>query len=296
MLPHSTNSNHAFPSSEEGDLTPQLTDSQYLLNNSFKEVERRKTMHTIYHYILGKKFMAPMEEGLNQGITDIAESYPKSIIVGIQLDGYKIRDDIPNNLSIAKCNVDNPLPFPISTFDFVFIRCACCGVLKTTWPNFLLELKRVLKPGGYLEWFEPEHKFRGGPCSARFSEDVIRHMDDVGYNSNLAQETRYLLTAAGFGTVQHHGITIPVGPLWDEVVARAFSNKYHIAMQNMKDTMSTAWRISPEEYDQKMNAVVHEWNHVYKTHLNHTISIVRKPFDGINIDDPSIKLHSIEND
>lgn len=84
---------------------------------------------------------------------DIAESYPKSTIVGIQLDGYKIRDDIPNNLSITKCNVDNPLPFPISTFDYVFIRCACYGVLKTTWLNFLLELKRVLKPGGYLEWF-----------------------------------------------------------------------------------------------------------------------------------------------
>lgn len=112
-------------------------------------------------------------------------------------------------------------------------------------------------------------------------------MDDIGYNCNLVQENRYLLTAARFGTVQHLRFTIPIGSLWDEVVARAFANEYQIAMQTMKNTLSTAWRISPEEYVQKVNALVHEWNNVHKASINNCIAIVRKPFDGINIDDPS---------
>lgn len=112
-------------------------------------------------------------------------------------------------------------------------------------------------------------------------------MNDIGYNCNLAQDNRYLLTAARFGTVQHLGITIPIGSLWDDVVARAFANEYHIAMQTMKNTLSTGWRISSEEYDQKVNALVHEWNYVHKASINNCIAIARKPFDGINIDDPS---------
>lgn len=82
----------------------------------------------------------------------MAATYPKSKFYGVDLYDSKITDDIPENCSFPECKLDKRLPFDDAVFDYVFVGCAVLVIKNEDLPKLLVELKRVLKPGGYLEW------------------------------------------------------------------------------------------------------------------------------------------------
>ncbi|RUS20414.1 S-adenosyl-L-methionine-dependent methyltransferase [Endogone sp. FLAS-F59071] len=278
----------------------RINSPNYIPITSWKEIERRKTRHAIFQYALGEKFKAPVGRMLKEGaqvldiqctagawILDMAAAYPKSKFYGVDFYDSKITDDIPENCSFPKCKLDKRLPFDDAVFDYVFVRCCVLAIKKEDLPKLLLELKRVLKPGGYLEWLERDLKIRGGPETRKFSQNMMSTLIQAGFDSRLGNHNHTLLSNAGeFSQTQQNLISIPLGWLWDDVVGRAFANDYRIGLQGSKVPLSEAWGISGEEYDNRLKAMVNEWNHVEKAYVNYRVVVARRSFDHIDIDDP----------
>lgn len=69
-------------------------------------------------------------------------------------------DVFPNNIRPANvqfqiCNLLEGLPFPDNTFDIVNFSFFIVAFKSEEWLNILKEIKRVLKPGGYILSREP---------------------------------------------------------------------------------------------------------------------------------------------
>jgi SAM-dependent methyltransferase len=90
-----------------------------------------------------------------------------------------LRGNLCPPLNAAKCNVDPPLPFDDGTFDFAW-AISVFTHLSGNSANWLLELHRVLRPGGLLmasymgEW--NSERIAGEPWNEdRVGMNVLRH-------------------------------------------------------------------------------------------------------------------------
>lgn len=116
---------------------------------------------------------------------------------------------------------------------------------------------------------------------------VMSTLIQTGFDPHLGNHNHFLVSnAGGFSQTQQKLISIPLGWLWDDVVGRAFANDYQIGLQGLKIPLSEAWGISGEEYDNRLKAMVHEWNHVEKAYANYRVVVARRSFTHIDIDDP----------
>ncbi len=127
--------------------------------------------HCLFRFQWQSNFSSPMEQRLLLGgarildvgcgkgawILDVAREYhPSNTYVGI--DVLPIFPDeslrLPNT-GFIQCDFLYGIPFPDSTFDFVYERFVVYSDLTDSqWKFLFSEMKRVLKPGGYLEIME----------------------------------------------------------------------------------------------------------------------------------------------
>jgi ubiquinone/menaquinone biosynthesis C-methylase UbiE len=61
----------------------------------------------------------------------------------------------PANVNFKIGNIAEGLDFPDNSFDLVHIRFFVCALRVHEWPTVLKEIKRVLKPGGFVYSVEP---------------------------------------------------------------------------------------------------------------------------------------------
>ena len=87
--------------------------------------------------------------------------WQESITPRILYIGIDILPVFPNeeyrlpNTGFIQCDLLDGIPFPDSTFDFVYERFVIYSDLNDSqWKYLFSEMKRVLKPGGYLEIME----------------------------------------------------------------------------------------------------------------------------------------------
>ncbi len=102
----------------------------------------------------------------------MAEDYPDSTFIGVDISPlFPDSNEAPPNLGFLQCNVNDGLPFPDSTFDFVYQRCMISFVTIYEVERFVKELIRVLKPGGYIEIVETDLNYENaGTLSKNFIE------------------------------------------------------------------------------------------------------------------------------
>jgi ubiquinone/menaquinone biosynthesis C-methylase UbiE len=77
-----------------------------------------------------------------------------------------------NNFRFTVHNVlKGPIPFESNTFDYVEQSITSLAYKSEDWPKVLQELKRVTKPGGYIQLIEPELCLRQlGPFGEQWQE------------------------------------------------------------------------------------------------------------------------------
>ena len=94
---------------------------------------------------------------------DLAQKYQHLQVQGIDVDGGMIdyattqaRAGGVDNATFRVMNAIEPLDFPDNTFDLVNARFLAGFVPRNGWSQVIMELRRILRPGGIIRWTEQE--------------------------------------------------------------------------------------------------------------------------------------------
>ena len=135
------------------------------------EFARLNLEHCFLRFQWQSNFSSPMEQRLLSGgltildvgcgsgawVLDMAREYhPSNTFIGIdRSSNFPDEDTRLPNTGFIGCNLLDGIPFPDSTFDFVCERFVVqFDLTEAQWKYLFSEMKRVLKPGGYLEIME----------------------------------------------------------------------------------------------------------------------------------------------
>lgn len=78
----------------------------------------------------------------------MAKEYPQATFVGIDMSPiFPDVKDTPPNVIFLQLNLNDGIPFPNETFDFVFQRFLCNCVVLEKWKFYVKEMIRVTIPG-----------------------------------------------------------------------------------------------------------------------------------------------------
>ncbi|KAG0096447.1 hypothetical protein BGZ93_004537 [Podila epicladia] len=216
--------------------------------------DSQKGQHALWKYIGGGNFHAPLRYdidrildsgcGLGEWTMEMAKEFPNATVYGIDINPElfpNVREPVPSNCLFTQSNLLNRLSFPDKYFDFVFQRFLYLGLTVDDWPIALKELRRVMKPGAWIELFEPCMRVhRAGPRTREVMHWISRLLqEERGLDFDFAGEKMKQLCSQelGFINVRLERLSIPVGS-WGGRVGQAMAENMVLIFQNLQSTLS----------------------------------------------------------
>lgn len=99
--------------------------------------------------------VADVGTGTGAWLLGLAESRPLYQCVGLDISDKQFPDTKSDRLSFEICNILGEVPTHlVSAFDVVHVQCLICGLANDEWKIASVNLARLLKPGGWLQWSE----------------------------------------------------------------------------------------------------------------------------------------------
>ncbi|KZP09273.1 S-adenosyl-L-methionine-dependent methyltransferase [Athelia psychrophila] len=145
---------------------------RYMLPADADEVKRSELNHRMIQFLLaGANYVGPVKNiisvnsaksdildmgtGGGNWAMDIADEFEGRVeVIGVDLAPVQPRD-VPANCTFELCDLDQyDIPYPDGCFDVVHARCMHHGIKN--YPRFLLEVSRMLCPGGIFIIIEPD--------------------------------------------------------------------------------------------------------------------------------------------
>ena len=174
----------------------------------------------------------------------MAKEFPNATVYGIDINPElfpSAQQPVPSNCLFTQSNLLTRLSFPDQYFDFVFQRFLYLGLTVDDWPVALKELKRVIKPGGWIELFEPCMRVHRAGTRTR---EVMRWcsrllQEDRGLDFDFAGEKMKRLCESddiGFQNVRVERLSIPVGS-WGGRVGQAMAENMVLIFQNLQSAL-----------------------------------------------------------
>lgn len=128
------------------------------------EIARLELMHSVLSKVFDDRLIFPPvhapERILDCGCgacdwaVDVAEHFPDSEVLGIDISPHMIPEDLPNNLEIQIDDLNGRFTFPTDHFDVVHSRLMASGIHANRWRSYVQDIFRVLKPGGWCQMVE----------------------------------------------------------------------------------------------------------------------------------------------
>ncbi|KAK4043338.1 hypothetical protein C8A01DRAFT_43655 [Parachaetomium inaequale] len=128
------------------------------------EIDRLQYMHEIFNMMFDNRLIFPpiprprriLECGSGSGAwaMEVAEQHPECEVIGIDVYPYPVPEDIPPNLDFQVDDLNSPSTFPSNYFDLVHSRMMAGGIHANRWMNYLNDILRVLRPGGWCQMVE----------------------------------------------------------------------------------------------------------------------------------------------
>ncbi|CAI2175982.1 2280_t:CDS:10 [Funneliformis geosporum] len=223
-----------------------------------------RSPHGILKYLWQSNFSAPVEDillstgvildagcGFGAWLEDMSVEYHKPDFVGVGLLPQHFPTQISKNVKFIQADILNGLPLEDNLFDFVRLSYFAATFAHHEWEVAIKELIRVTKPGGWLEFVEPDlDPTSTGPIGTRIMEawDRLNITDILELKLNASKQ----LT-----DIQHDSRSLTIGTLGGEAgISHGKNIREYLEVNSQRFYMHLG--ISPEEYSKLIDDLFEE--------------------------------------
>ncbi|KAL1920789.1 uncharacterized protein VTP21DRAFT_11424 [Calcarisporiella thermophila] len=266
---------------------------RYILPQDEEEAGRLQARHYVYKNLLSGNFSAPVQKELEEGIRvldagcgpgswtmEMAAKYRKSTFIGVDICSQllPLPNLHPTNCIFRQVNLGKPLPFPNEHFDYIYMRAMGLAFTSSQWRWVLKELRRVLKPGGSIEWIEYDLEFRQrGPAFTSLNNEMWACLKKNGIDPVLGRKMVEHLSSAGFKSeaARSSYVSVPLGR-WGGWCGEMARTDFISAMRALRPAMLQSMNnTTNEEIEAKVLECLDEFEE-YKTYMNIYLCVARK--------------------
>ncbi|CAG8545617.1 8073_t:CDS:2 [Ambispora leptoticha] len=243
-----------------------LLNSMYFVANDDEEAYRLNRYHDAIKEIWRGAFNSPVEEKLRQGahvidigcgtgiwILDMAQQYPNSKFVGVDISPIQPTEGLPSNVKFIQYNVLDGLPYEDSSFDFVHEQFMVLAFTETQWKEkFIPEMIRLTRPDGWIEILEADPGTSDGAITKRLIKAQIpRILENINAFSEIRNQHKIINIGKKYGKSSEESLKF-----------------YARGLSSIKGFIATSMNIMPEHYDALVETVYIEAEK-YSTYFNH---------------------------
>lgn len=153
--------------------------SDYLLPNTYQEINRLDFQHYMLKSIVRANYLAPIASplsildvgcGTGRWCIEMARQFPEAAVTGLDISPPVITSEVPANCVLGYGNVLLGLDqIGSRSIAFTHSRLLIAAIKREDWPRVIAEYARVTRPGGWIEVVEGSFP-QGTPAMNRISQ------------------------------------------------------------------------------------------------------------------------------
>lgn len=271
----------------------KFADTIYFLPSDNKELERCRARHRVYATLFAGRVLAPLEIklksnqpcefleigcGLGDWCVNVASDYPNVNVLGIDHYNTFQGTEYPKNCRFDIIDASKwPMPLEGNKFDLIHIEVFGLVLPTSQYEEFLAEIYRLLKPGGYIQWIEPDLEvWNAGPEGKKIDKAVQKILRLRSLDPHLPRRIDRLVKAGGFINIKHTFVSFPFGNWGEGTLIEATNKLITDSYDSVAPVICNTYGLSTEQYNAKKETAIEEMK-VYKAHLNMHLIVAGKP-------------------
>ncbi|KAI9494831.1 S-adenosyl-L-methionine-dependent methyltransferase [Zychaea mexicana] len=216
-------------------------------------------------------------------ILEMATEFPHAQFHGIDLSTMYPADIKPPNTHFCQGDVLNGLPYTDAYFDYIHMSLVYNCFSYEDRKQLLLEIRRVLKPGGYVEFRDLDPYLRNtGPKTREalkpFHQAMMDNLDvDITWTTHMCENLQH---TAGMTDIHHQVVSINF--ISSSKLSETFNATVFAEWESYRYFCVKYYNLTNEEYNAMIQSVMEECKK-QRSFLNYVMCWGRKPI----IDVPS---------
>ncbi|RHZ78345.1 hypothetical protein Glove_166g23 [Diversispora epigaea] len=255
----------------EGRRFHNVLDAKYFFPNDTGESDRLQEEHYLFQHVWKGNFSSPVQSTLNQPgatvldvgcgpgtwVIDMASTFSSAIFIGLDISPMFPSDQKkPHNASFLQSNLLDGLPFPDNIFDFTHQSLIATALEESQWKDeAILELIRVTKPGGWIEFMEIESCKSDeiqSPNYYKIMNSFINFFVEQNINLKICPVIESVLkNNKQIKNVKHEMCAIPLGQ-WGGRLGEMAAGNFMSIYLTFKPSLSQFMGITHEEFDKML--------------------------------------------
>jgi len=239
-------------------------------------MDRLELQHAAFRILFHGNFNAPIDDALDEGIkvldagcgpghwtVEMAGTFPNSTFYGTDISEVFI-DPAPQNCNFTVANTLEGLPFEDDYFDFVYQRKMSTSFSSNDYHTSVNELKRVTKPGGYIELVEYDSVFKQrGPTWALVQDTFNATILARGaLDMDVSNMSAFL---ADMEDINSDYASFPIG--WRGPIGEHARQNTEVFLEVIRPLLQLKLGYTDGQYDSMVLRVTMEWSQ-YRTWAN----------------------------